>query len=308
MTVLGAVAPYELGATLLHEHLIFDLRFSNPDPDRCMTDPDAAVEDMRLLYEVGGRSVVEQTCQGFGRDPSLLRRIAQQCDVHIIASTGFYGAATYPTYVQEESAEQLAARLVRDVEQGIDDTDVRAGMIGEIATEGDASFTAAQIKVYRAVATAQQATGLGISAHCWLGNGAVRLIDLLTADGVPAERVLVHHVGANRASIDTATAILDTGARVMVDCVGYGERDGFIGWDDRDRAMLVSQLFDRGYGQQVTVSKHLCRRAHFSRFGGHGHRFVLLQFVPMLREAGLTDGEIDTLLVHTPRKFLTPDR
>lgn len=306
MTVLGPISPRELGTTLLHEHLIFDLRFGDPDPNKFMDESDAAIQDMLLLREAGGQTLVEQTCQGIGRNPAALREIAGQCDVHIIASTGFYRMTTYPSYVRSESVEDLAERLIRDITEGINGTEVRAGMIAEIATEGNTAFTGTQIKVYRAVALAQQATGLSISAHCWLGKGAVPLIHLLTADGVAADRIVVHHIGANRMTPQAALLILDAGAKIMVDCIGYGEADGFIGWNDRDRAALVGTLFARGYGQQVTISKDLCRRSHFTKFGGHGHRYLLRGFIPMLREVGLTQGHIEGLLVGIPREVLTP--
>ena len=307
MTVLGPVPPDQLGVTLLHEHLIFDLRFSDPDENRRMVDPAVAVEDMRRLSAAGGRALVEQSCQGIGRNPYLLRQIAEQCHIHIIASTGFYRVGAHPAYVSTESVQPLADRMIRDVKEGIDGTDVRAGLIAEIATEGAAPFTEVQLKVYRAAALAQRATGLSISAHCWCGGGALPLIELLAAAGVPAERILIHHVGANRTPLQTAIEILATGARIMVDCVGYTEADGFIGWDDHDRADFVAALFQHNYGDQVTISKDLCRKSHFTRFGGHGHRYLLAEFVPMLRNAGLSDANLQQLLVETPRRILTPE-
>ena len=307
-TVLGPIHPEQLGITSLHEHLVFDLRFSDPDDNRGMSDPAVAVEDMRRLDAAGGRTLVDQTCQGIGRDALKLKHIAQQCDIQIIASTGFYRLPAYPPYIAAETIDQLAERMIRDIDEGIDGTDVRAGLIAEIATEGDKPFTPDQLKVYQAAALAQQATGLSISAHCWCGQGALPLIELLVKHGVSSERIVVHHVGANRTSIEMALSILSTGARVMTDCIGYGEVDGFIDWNDDDRARFVAELFQRGYGEHVTISKDLCRKAHFSRFGGHGHQYLLTEFVPMLREVGLSERDLQQLLVDTPRAVLTPEK
>lgn len=305
-TVLGPVRPEQLGITSLHEHLIFDIRFSDPDDNRCMLEPDAAVEDMQRLFAAGGQTLVDQTCQGIGRDAFQLKTIAQQCDIQIIASTGFYREGAHPSYVAQESVDQLAARMIRDIEVGIDGTDVRAGLIAEVATEGAKPFTTAQTKVYRAVAIAHQATGVSISAHCWCGNGALPLIELLVGHGVSSERIVIHHVGANRTPIQMALDILSTGAGIMTDCIGYGKTDGFIDWHDLDRARFVAELFERGYGERVTVSKDLCRKAHFTRFGGHGHQYLLTEFMPMLRAAGLSENDLRQLLVDTPRGVLTP--
>ncbi len=123
MTVLGPVPAERLGITLLHEHLVWDLQFGNPDENRYMDDPGPAVEDMHRLFAAGGRTLVEQTNQGVGRNVRQLEQIARQCEVNIIASTGFYRPHTYPSYVTDESAEMLAQRLIRDITVGIDGTE-----------------------------------------------------------------------------------------------------------------------------------------------------------------------------------------
>ena len=113
-------------------------------------------------------------------------------------------------------------------------------------------------------------------------------------------------IHANRPDMELARWILEQGANVGVDCVGYDERDGCVDYFDRERAELVQTLISWGYLQQVTVSRDMMRQYRLRRHGGEGYAQLLRSFVPTLREAGVTDAQINALLVENPRRILTP--
>src|SRR5437868_3708168 len=106
MTVLGPVPAEEMGVTLMHEHLLLDasswwkrpccaaeiglaerpidtamigeLRM-NPflNRDNCqLLEPESAIEELMKFVELGGRTVVDPTNIGIGRDPLALQRIS----------------------------------------------------------------------------------------------------------------------------------------------------------------------------------------------------------------------------------------
>src|SRR4030095_13015279 len=112
----------------------------------------------------GGKSLVDCTNIGLGRNPLALRRIAEATNVNIIMGSGWYRERVYPDYIKELGPDQLADIIVRDITEGADGTDVRAGMIGEIGTERH-WITPAQERVFRAAARAQKRTGVSIWTH-----------------------------------------------------------------------------------------------------------------------------------------------
>ena len=136
MTVRGPIDDGELGVTQPHEHLLINLygtvmvwNYS------AFEDESLAIDELASFTAAGGRSIVETTTIGIGRQPEGLRRISEATGVNIVMGTGWYREAVYPDYVARSSVDQLADRLVGDIVDGVDGTGVRAGVIGEIGTE-----------------------------------------------------------------------------------------------------------------------------------------------------------------------------
>ena len=306
MTVLGPVSSASLGRTAMHEHLIADCSFSGNDPRKKLDDEDAAVQEMQDLVRSGGGTLVDCTCHGISPDYRALVRIAQASGVHIIASTGFYRRTVYPEYVLRENAAELAQRLIREVEEGMPETGVRPGMLAEFASHDEGEPDEQVQKVFRAAARTQVATGLPLTTHCWIGNGAQWEIETLTEHGVPPEKIVIGHVGANRPNMDNARRILDSGVNVGVDCVGYGERDGWIDYFDPDRARLVKTFIEWGHLPQITVSRDMMRKHALKKHGGKGYSYLFQGFVAIMRETGISEHQIHTILVDNPRRILTP--
>lgn len=306
MTVLGPVPAGSLGLTAMHEHLIADCSFSGNDPAKKLDDEDAAVEEMRDVARAGGGTVVDCTCHGLSPDYAALLRIAQASGVHVIASTGYYRRIVYPEYVFHEDADELAQRLIREVEEGMAGTGIRPGMLAEFASHDEGEPDEQEGKVFRAAGRVQVATGLPLTTHCWIGNGALWQIRALTAEGVPPDKIVIAHVGANRPDMDNARRILDTGVNVGIDCVGFGKRDGWIDYFDPERAQLVKTFIDWGHLAQLTVSRDLLRQHELKRHGGKGYSYLFEGFVAVMREAGISSAEIHVLLGDNPRRILTP--
>src|SRR5438874_348697 len=112
----------------------------------------------------GGRTIVDCTSLGLGRNARAMRRISDAAGVHIVMGTGWYREKVYPSYVQERSTRELADFMVDEIEQGAEGTDIRAGFIGEIGTDRY-HITPAQERVFRAAARAQRRTGVSIWTH-----------------------------------------------------------------------------------------------------------------------------------------------
>ena len=306
MTVLGPVVPEVLGPTAMHEHLIADCYFSGNDPEKVLDDEEAAVEEMKDLVSAGAGTVVECTCWGLGPDPAALKRIAEASGINIIASAGFYRRIVYPDYVLAETADELARRMIDEVESGIAGTGVRPGMLAEFASHDDGEPDEHVEKVWRAAARAQLATGLPITTHCWVGIGADWEIGILREEGVPPEEIVIGHLGANRPNMELARRVLDTGVNVGVDCIGYDQRTGFVDYFDPERAQLIKTFIDWGHLSQITISRDMMRKYALKKHGGKGYSYLFEGFTDVMRENGISDDEIQALLVGNPRRILTP--
>ena len=305
MTVLGEIPVEELGVTQMHEHLLADADFDRNERNMVMDEVEVAVEEVRHFGAAGGRTIVEQSCMGLGRDAAGLKRIAESTGVQIVACTGFYRECSYPHFVAGETAEQLAARMIAECQTGIEDTGVRPGIFAEMGTEyGVGSMSPMEEKVFTAVGMAQAETGLPASTHCWAGQLAFEQIDVLTRNGGRPEKILIGHLAVDPAVKDHIYAIADRGVYLGIDCIGY-EYEAVVKMKDAARAQFVRELIDRGLLRRIMLSQDLLRKLYLKHYHGHGYDYLLKQFVPMLREANVSDDEIETMLVQNPREFFS---
>jgi Phosphotriesterase family len=69
---------------------------------------------------------------GIGRDPLGLSRIAPATGLNIVMGTGYYVDAAHPLGFDTLSESDLHRKMVEDIRDGIGDTQVNAGLVGEI--------------------------------------------------------------------------------------------------------------------------------------------------------------------------------
>jgi phosphotriesterase-related protein len=321
MTVLGPVNLEDLGITSTHEHLLADGswsydggRFRPPGtlPDSQYDDVDVMIEEVRHFRAAGGRTIVELTSRGLKQDAAGLRRISQASGVQIVAATGFYRECVYPEYVKQETIEQLARRMMDDIAYGIEGTDVRPGIIAELATEFQApGLSPAEEKVFRAAARASLATGLAISTHCWEGGLGLKQIQTLEDEGARADRIVIGHLAVRGGTMDQAIRIADQGVFLGIDTIGYSNEmyKAYCPekYDAEDQANMVKDLIERGYLRQITLAQDMLRKSFLKRNDGHGYDHLLRSFLPLLKERGVTDEEIRVMLVENPRRVLAGD-
>ncbi len=224
VTVRGPIAPGGLGVTLSHDHLILDAFAlwgeQTGNYGWILDDVDVAIQEIERYLAAGGRSVIDPTNEGIGRDPVALRRISEATGAHIVMGAAWYRERCYPRYVYEESINQLADRLVTELTVGVGDTGVRAGFIGEIGTERG-FISPAQERVFRASARAHRRTGCPILTHTThFGELALDQLDLLAEEGVDPHRVVVSHLG-DRVGAKWVVPIAERGAFLSIDNLGF---------------------------------------------------------------------------------------
>ena len=301
ITVQGLIPEEELGVTLSHEHVLCDLWGLTKSYDAILDDQELAVQELLHYKDLGGKSLVDATSIGLGRNPAALRQIAHTAGLNLIMGSAWYRERLYPSYVFELSTKALAEIIVKDITVGADGTDIRAGIIGEIGTERY-HITPAQERVFRASAHAQRHTGASIWTHTThFGELALEQIALLRDEGVPPNRIVICHLG-DHYSPRNLIQIAEQGVFLSIDNIGYcGDGYGKDDW----RARNVACLAAAGHRHQILLSGDICNKQHLKTYGGKGYGHVLSKFVPLLRNQGLSEEDIYTMMVTTPAKALS---
>jgi phosphotriesterase-related protein len=301
-TVLGPVPADSLGVTLTHEHLILDLCRVTRDASQILNEVPLAIKELGFFSNAGGVSVIEVTNRGLGRDPRALAEIARQTGLNVIMGAGWYREPFYDRSIYERTTNAIADEIVCDLTVGVDDTGIRAGIIGEIGA--DLHFVSpAEERVLRAAARAHEQTGVTITTHGVRSPVGLAQLDILEDEGVDLRRVVIGHCDFYPHP-DFHLAVARRGAFVQFDSIGRG----FYEWDIDQRLDWVLRLIEQGFLHRILLSHDVCMKPHLRAYGGQGYDYVLTGFVPKLREAGLTAEQIHVLTVDNPRAALTGEQ
>ena len=133
-TVRGDINPSKLGVTMCHEHLSVDLGRIRNDDDSTFGYSQLVIDEINFAKELGVQAFVEMSTNDMGRNVNDLLKLSNTCDVHIIAPTGFYLDQYHPQYIHDMSEDDIAEIFTKDLTVGIDDTNIKAGVIGEVCT------------------------------------------------------------------------------------------------------------------------------------------------------------------------------
>jgi predicted metal-dependent phosphotriesterase family hydrolase len=310
VTVTGSIRPSALGPTLSHEHLCCDLSVHSGRADNRLTDTVEMIGEMRAFCAAGGRSILEMTCEGIGRNPAALRRISESSGVQIVSGIALYDHATWPSWARDARAGEIADFFTDQITQGAGG--VRAGVIGELVshngTEPDPSgyrLNEHEHRLFEAAAEAQRRTGAGIITHASLGRGGHAQLDALERAGADLTRVAIGHCDAHwhdDAERDMAyyLPILSRGAFCAFDLIGWTDLV-----PDEVRAERVAALVRLGYAERILLSTDTCRRSQLRANGGRGFDYLFTSFLPRLRQCGVDKPQINAMLVAAPRRLLS---
>ncbi len=310
-TVRGPVPAESLGRMLAHDHVFilgqetlanFNHRWGEAwwDEDRGVA---GAVAQLERLRAAGYRTLVDPTAVGLGRDIPRIRRINDQVDLNIVVCTGVYAFMELPQFLRYRTAEALAAIFVRELTEGIADSGAKAGFI-KLAVE-EHGLVGDVPRIVAAVAAAHTETGAPVMVHT---NAAAKsglvALEALTSAGVDPAKLAIAHTGDSN-DLDYIRRLADSGA--------------YLGWDrfniehfnpDAKRIETVLRALEEGYVDQV----------HFSHDGATFHDFMVGDpafadehadylhienvILPQLRERGVSDADIDRIMVDNPRRWL----
>lgn len=305
-TVTGRIAASSVGFTLPHEHTAIALW---QIPDRwdyweLTADEEIVPAELEEFRALGGTCLADLTLPGVGRDPQWLRGLSRQTGLHIVMGGGWYRDAYYPAdaLIDRRSVGSLADELIAEFRNGVGETGVRPGILGEIGTDKP-WLTPREERVFRAVARASRSTGMAVSTHAVMSDVGLAQLAVLEDAGADPSRVVIGHADSYP-SLDHYLRILERGASVEFDFLGMSftvmERFG-----ETRVIRLLLELLERGYEDRVLLSLDVCHNSQLKAYGGNGYVYLQETFLPRLREAGVSDATIDCLTVENPRRVLT---
>ena len=296
------------GYTLAHEHLHIDLSGFKNNVD-CRLDQYAFIcQEMNDLMARGVRNVIEMTNRYMGRNAQFMLDVMRETGINVVACTGYYQDAFFPEHVATRSVEQLAQEMVDEIEQGIDGTELKAGIIAEIGSS-EGKITPLEEKVFIAAALAHNQTGRPISTHTSFSTMGLEQLALLQAHGVDLSRVTVGHCDL-KDNLDNILKMIDLGAYVQFDTIGKNSY-----YPDEKRIATLMALVQRGWRDKLVLS-HDCS-AFIDEFDNEWSerskvdldtlRFQYTHLadhvVPQLLERGMAQEDIDAMLIQVPRAF-----
>lgn len=314
-TVRGPVPVDQLGTVLMHEHVFVlsdEYRRNYPqlwNEDERIAD---AVARLTALKQRGVDTIVDPTVLGLGRDIELVAKVNAQVDLNIIPAAGLYTYHDVPFFFHFHGPgtllggdELMTELFVQDITEGIAGTGIKAAFL-KCAIE--AELTADVERVLKAVAQAQLRTGVPITVHTSAPHRTGLIAqDVFRAEGVDLSRVVIGHSG-DTSDLDYLHRLIDNGSFIGMDRFGLD-----ILLPEDQRVATIATLAAQGYADRMVLahdaSCHMdwfppgvrevaTPNWHFT----HIHDAVL----PALREAGVTEEQITTMLVDNPRRYFSP--
>jgi phosphotriesterase-related protein len=317
-TVTGPVSSDDLGLTLVHEHFFFGFPGYQGDLTLGPLDREAIVETgvgvARAAASRGVKTIVDATPNDCGRDAGMLREISERSDVQIVCSTGYYyegeGAPAYFKFRQElgTAEAEIFEMFVAEITDGIGGTGIRPGVI-KLASSKDA-ITDYEAMFFRAGAHAQRETGVSIITHTQEGTMAPEQADLLISEGADPDRTMIGHMDGNT-EIGYHRSTLERGVNIAFDRFGV---QGIVGMPmDEARYEVLVPLLKEGHAGRImlshdTVNVWLGRPPKFPEalvdlLSGWHVTHLFDDVIPTLKENGISDEQIETILVHNPRRL-----
>ena len=232
------------------------------------------------------------------KHPLAVRDMAERTGLNVILGSGWYRETYYWPYAYQTRTSQLAKDIVKELIEGIDGTDVRAGIIGEIGCRRT-RISAAEERMLRAAARAHKETGVTIATSALRGPSGLEQLDILEEEGVDPGRVIIGyaHMFPNA---DYHAEIARRGAFISFEHQGNKSAHR-----QQKELTLISRILEKDLIKHLLFSHDVCLRSMYAAHGGAGYDYVPTKLLEVLRETGLTDEQFDQIMVDNPRRALT---
>lgn len=301
-TVLGPIAPADLGKTLIHEHFLVDFigadKISNTRWNREQV-VEKVLPYLTKAASDGVKTIFDCTPAFLGRDVELLKILATKSQLQLVTNTGYYGAVNnqyLPAWAFTESADQLAKRWINEFKQGIDQSGVKPGFI-KIGVDATQPLSELHRKLILAAALTHLNTGLTICSHTGAATAAFEQLDILRNERVDASAFVWVHA-QNEKDYRKLITGAQRGCWISLDGLGWGD---FGAYTDK-----IAFLKDEGLLHQVLISHDAGWYKPGEPGGGEfiGYSNIFQELLPRLFEREFTYAEVEDLLIRNPAEAM----
>ena len=319
-TVRGPIDTADMGPTLMHEH-VFVLSTEHVqnygdgdwwDEDERVAD---AVEKLNELKAVGIDTILDPTVWGLGRYIPRVQRVAEQTDINIIVATGLYTYDELPHQYEHRGpgllldlpTDPMIDDFTSDLTDGIARTGVKAAFL-KCVVEAK-GLTPGVERNLRACSATHRATGAPITVHSSVGNQAGRLaLQVFRDEGVDLTKVVIGHAGDSN-DLDYLSELAEAGCLLGMDRFGLDIYNPMS-----SRVDTIVALAERGYADRMVLAHDAsCYIDYFPGVEAQAAKeqiapnwnftHISRDVLPMLREKGVTEEQIQLMLVEAPRRY-----
>jgi phosphotriesterase-related protein len=318
-TARGPIDTSALGTTLMHEHVfVLSTEHLQNYGDQWWDEQervDDAIAKLNELKSLGVDSIVDPTVWGLGRYIPRIQRVAEQTDLNIVVATGLYFPDEVPHQYEyrgpglliDTDIDPMVTDFTRDITEGIAGTGVKAAFLKCIVEHK--GMTPGAERILRACARTSRETGAPITVHTNSFIGAGRLArDLFAEEKVDLSKVVIGHAGDSN-DLDYLKDLADSGCLLGMDRFGL---DIFNPTDQRVATIVA--LCEQGYAEKMVLAHDAsCYIDYFPGTEGvaakeafspnWNFRHISEDVLPMLRERGVSDEQLQTMLVDNPRRY-----
>ena len=291
---------------------------ANNKDNLTIRDENLLAKEVLRYKHAGGSTIIDVSSIGLGRDPLALQRIARETDLNIVMGSGYYVEPSRSPDFTHKSEDQIAEEIVNDITVGVGSTGVKAGIIGEIGccdplSEGDR-------KLLHAAAKAQHETGAPLNIHPGFPKivSPLEIVDILEKAGADLTHTVMSHVSSLDGGAEPICQLAESGCYLEWDM--FGRAPGIIIGSGQTKAAdfkevpsdgqhiaLIQQLIERGYLEKIVIAQDICHKIRLHHYGGSGFDHILVYVVPLMKAMGMTDEQIDTILIENPKRLLAFD-
>jgi predicted metal-dependent phosphotriesterase family hydrolase len=311
-TLLGDIAPEEMGVTYCHDHIFCTppLWHEKGQDDLLLDDFDASLAEVESFRAAGGKTIYDATAIDYGRDLKAVRRISERTGVQIIGTAGLNKDIMWPgtmpgtdrtfgAWLDAMSVAEIRDMTVADVVEGEDG--IRCGVV-KFGT-GYNTISPLEEKVMVGVLAAHKETGAPVHSHTELGTMALEQLEIVRREGVDPSRLTIAHLDRNPDPW-MIRKVADSGAFMSFDGIARVKY-----YPESVRIGLIIDLCRRGHEGQVMIGGDIARKTMFRHYGkgGLGMAYILEKWCPRFveeaGEAGLDgDALLHRFLVVNPQK------
>lgn len=272
---------------------------------------DDAINELKFLKKHNVGLFMDLTPSvGLGRDIKKLQYISENTDIDIVCGTGFFVHDAMDEKTSAMTADQMAEHMLREIHEGIDGTNLRAGVIGEVGVSE--KIYPVEMESLLATAMVYEKTGLPIYLHTYPWSRAgLEAAELLIEKGVDPKSICVCHIDVTF-DYEYLIDLLKLGVYIEFDNFSkefyFPPQDGaFAGGPfatDVERVRMLKKLIADGYVKQLLVAVDLCLKASLRKYGGWSYDHIFENIIPMMQQEGLTAEDVAQIVDINPLAFL----